>query len=153
MSPVTVMTRTGAGKLRREGPAMRTWLLHSIAWLTARHIAHFETWQVLCARIGQFLMRKANPSLHMYYAEAMLQQAELHELKALSAAYEIKSLHTDDVTGETDWPDHAAVGLNMVAAVLIEQHDWEPEDVGLFIDDLSEGVFNFAATELEDDEE
>lgn len=132
---------------------MRTWLLHSIAWVTARHIAHFEAWQVLCAQIGQWAMAKANPALHAYYAASMNQQLELHELRALSAAYDIKKMHTDEVTGETDWPDHAAVGLNMVAAVLIEQHDWEPEDVGLFIDDLSEGVFNFAATEMEEDDE
>ena len=130
---------------------MRSWLLHSIAWLTARHIAHYEAMQVLLAKIGQFFMQRSDAALFAYYSESQLQQEELHELKALSAAYEIKRLNTDQFTGKTDWPDHAAIGLNMVASVLIEQHDWDPDDVADFVDDLSDGFFNF--NEMDDEEE
>jgi hypothetical protein len=38
----------------------------------------------------------------------------------------------------------------MVAGVLIEQHDWEPEDVADFVDDLTEGHFSFNAFDEED---
>ena len=130
---------------------MRSWLLHSIAWLTARHIAHYEAMQVLLAKIDQFFMQRSDAALFAYYSESQLQQEELHELKALSAAYEIKRLNTDQFTGKTDWPDHAAIGLNMVAGVLIEQHDWDPDDVADFVDDLSDGFFNF--NEMDDEEE
>ena len=130
---------------------MQTWLFNAIAWLSARHIAHYEAHQVLVAKIGQFFLARAHPALMAYYAQTQQQAAELHELKALSAAYEIKDINTDEITGETDWPDHAAIGLNMVAGVLIEQHGWDPEEVGEFVDDLSEGFFNFA--QVDDEEE
>ena len=129
---------------------MGEWLLHSIAWLTARHIAHYEAMQTLVARIGSWGMARANGPLFMYYAQTQQQAAELHELKALSAALEIKGIHTDEITGETDWPDHAAIGLNMVAGVLIEQHDWEPDVVHALISDLSDGLFSFHEVEEED---
>lgn len=130
---------------------MRAKLLHLIAWITARHIAHYEAMQVLIAKIGQFFMQRSHASLFQYYAETQLQAAEIHELKALSAAYDIKQMNTDKLTGEVDWPDHAAVGLNMVAGVLIEQHDWDPEDVADFVDDLTEGYFSFNAVEEEEE--
>ena len=129
------------------------WLLHSIAWITARHLKHYEQMQRLVAQIGQTLMKGADPVTHAYYAESLLQREELHELKALSAAFDIKDMHTDELSGETDWPDHASVGLNMVASVLIEQHDWEPEEVGLFINDLSDGVFAFHSIDEYEEEE
>lgn len=126
---------------------MRAKLLHAIAWLTARHIAHYEAHQKLMAVIGQWLMEKADPKLFNYYQQAQLQQEELQELKALDAALEIKKMNTNEV-GETHWPDHAAIGLNMVAATLVEHLGWDPADVTDFIDDLTEG--HFAFNELDD---
>jgi hypothetical protein len=128
---------------------VREKLLHAIAWLTARHIAHFEAQQRLIAVIGSWFMEKAHPALFSFYQQAQEQQEELQELKALDAALEIKKLNTNEI-GQTHWPDHAAIGLQMVAGVLIEQHDWEPEDVADFVDDLTEGHFSFNAFDEED---
>lgn len=130
---------------------MRSKLLHAIAWVTARHIAHFQAWEQLVSRIGSFLMLKANPAEFHYYTQVQEQLMELQELKALDAAFEIKKLATNEI-GETHWPDHAAIGLNMVAGVLIEQHDWDPDDVHDFVEDLTSGYFNFQAVDDEDDE-
>ena len=129
---------------------MRSQLLHAIAWLTTRHINHFEAQQKLIAVIGAWFMKRAHAELFFYYQATRTQHDELKELKALDAALEIKKLATD-ADGKTTWPDHAAIGLNMVAGVLIEHLEWEPEDVAAFVDDLTDG--HFALGLADEDEE
>ena len=129
---------------------MREKILHAIAWLTARHIAHFEAQQKLVAVIGQWFMSLAHRELLSYYQQAQEQHDDLQELRALDAALEIKKMNTNEI-GEVHWPDHAAVGLNLVAGVLLEQHDWDPEDVADFVHELSDGHFSFNALDDEDE--
>ncbi len=92
-------------------------------------------------------MSRAHGQLASYYREATEQQHELHELKALSAAFDIKKMADSD----EGWVDHHSIGLNMVAGILMEQHDWDPEDIHEFVEDLTDGHFSFAASEEEED--
>ena len=84
-----------------------------------------------------------------YYRAAYEQDSELTELKALSAALEIKGL-AEAMNG---WEDHHGIGLNMVAGVLVEQTDWESEDVDDFVERLTEGYFAFGGGLFDEDED
>ena len=125
---------------------MRTQLLHAIAWISARHVRHFESCKTLSANIGAWFMRRADQKTFEYYEASMLQRNELQEIKALSAAMEIKDLAMND----GGWDDHHGIGLEMVAGVLVDQHGWFPEDVDEFIEELSEGFFKFGSVDDED---
>ena len=118
---------------------MRSAAMQAIAWISTRHMAHFEAQKVLAGAIGAFFMRLVNREEFDYYKAAFEQQGELTELKALSAAFEIKELaHNMD-----GWQDHHGIGLNMIAGVLMEQTEWEPEDVDDFVERLTEGFFAY----------
>ena len=127
---------------------MRSLLMQTVAFISARHMAHFEANRNLAAGVGAFFMRLVNREEFDYYRATYEQQGELTELKALSAAFEIKHL-ADNMNG---WEDHHGIGLNMVAGVLMEQTEWEPEDVDDFVDRLTEGFFNFGGLAEEDEE-
>lgn len=128
---------------------MRAKLLHAIAWVSARHVAHFEAQKELAANIGAFFMKKANPELFNYYAESLAQQNELQEIKALSAALEIKKMASDG----GGWVSHHAIGLDMVAEVLVLQHGWDEDDVNDFVLEISDGYFNFGDGYEEEDDD
>jgi len=118
---------------------MRTALMQAIAWISHRHMVHFEANKNLAGAVGAFFMRLVNQKEFDYYKASYEQQGELTELKALSAALEIKHL-ADNMDG---WQDHHGIGLNMIAGVLMEQTEWEPEDVDDFVDRLTEGFFSY----------
>lgn len=126
---------------------MRAQLLHAIAWVSARHVAHFEAQKTLSANIGSFFMRIANPELFNYYKQSLEQQNELQEIKALSAALDIKKMAEDG----GGWVQHHGIGLDMVADVLVMQHGWDPDDVNDFVHELSGGYFNFGDEDEEED--
>lgn len=128
---------------------MRAKLLHAIAWVSARHVAHFEAQKELAANIGSFFMKMANPELFNYYAESLAQQNELQEIKALSAALEIKKMASDG----GGWVSHHAIGLDMVAEVLVLQHGWDEDDVNDFVHEISDGYFNFGDGYEDEDED
>lgn len=125
---------------------MRSKLMHAIGWLTAGHCRHFEAQRTLMAEIGAFFMRLAHREEFDYHQAAYEQQIALTELKALSAALEIKDL----ASLQGGWDDHHGIGLDMVGQVLMEQTEWEPEDVHDFVFDLSDGFFDFGPV-YEDD--
>ena len=104
---------------------------------------------MLVAQIGAWFMKQADKDSFEYHEQLSLQREELQELKALSAAYDIKDLAEHD----GGWEDHHGIGLDMLAQVLVMQHGWEPEDVGQFVGELTEGFFDFAPSDEEDDEE
>ena len=126
---------------------MRTKLFHAIGWITARHMAHFDAQKVLTAKIGALFMKVADPKKFEYYEATMVQGPELQELKALSAALDIKAM----AEGQGGWADHHGIGLDMVSGVLMEQHGWEPEDVQDFVDNLTDGYFAFGLNDGEED--
>lgn len=123
--------------------------MQSIAWISSCHMAHFEANRNLSAAIGAYFMRLVNKKEFDYYRAAYEQDSELTELKALSAALEIKGL-AEAMNG---WEDHHGIGLNMVAGVLVEQTDWESEDVDDFVERLTEGYFAFGGGHYFDEEE
>lgn len=125
---------------------MRSKIMHSIAWFTAKHISLLEFYKGLIANIGAFAMKLANKSEYEYYQACFEQGQGLTELKALSAALEIKDLSK----AQGGWEDHHGIGLEMVSHVLMDQAEWEPEDVHDFVERLSEGFFSFGAV-AEDD--
>lgn len=127
---------------RREH-AVRETLFRTAAWIAAHHVKHFEAWKQLSMTIGARVMRLADPRRYAYVEATLGQHLELQELKALSAALDIKQLAS---SGE-GWEDHHSIGLDMVANVLILQHDWEPDDVNEFIEELTDGVFSYGASE------
>lgn len=114
-------------------------------WISAMHIQHFQANAELSARIGAFFMRLANREEFDHIRASIEQQPELTEIKALSAAFEIKEL-AQQLNG---WEDHHGIGLGMVGQVLIEQTDWEPEDVDDWVYRLSEGFFEYGEIEEE----
>ena len=125
---------------------MRKPLFQAIGWIAARHIAHYEAVKVLVARIGAYGLKITDPQQYEYFEQVQLQQVELQELKALNGALAIKDL----AKANGGWEDHHGIGLNMVAAVLIEQHDWDPADVDEWVHNLSDGFFSFGDYEDED---
>ena len=112
-------------------------------WISAKHIQHFQANAELSARVGVFFMRLFNREEFDHTAASIEQAAELTEIKALSAAFEIKDL-AQQING---WEDHHGIGLGMVGSVLVEQADWEPDDVDDFVDRLSDGFFAFGEVE------
>jgi len=120
---------------------VRNKIFQAIGWIAARHIAHYEAVKVLVASIGALALKLDDPKQFNYYEQVQLQSEELQELKALNGALAIKEL-ADNSGG---WEDHHGIGLNMVASVLIEQHDWDPQDVNDWVRDLTDGYFNFGA--------
>ena len=125
---------------------MRSQIMHGIAWFTARHIALLEFYKVLIANTGAFFMKAANRKEYEYFQAVYEQNTGLTELKALSAALEIKEMSK----AQGGWEDHHGIGLEMVSHVLMDQGEWEPEDVHDFVERLSEGFFSFGAV-AEDD--
>jgi hypothetical protein len=122
---------------------VRTQIFQAIGWIAARHIAHYEAVKVLVANIGAIGLRLADPKQFSYYEQVQCQADDLQELRALNGALAIKEL-ADRAGG---WEDHHGIGLNMVASVLIEQHDWDPQDVNDWVRDLTDGFFNFGEIE------
>lgn len=117
------------------------------AWVGACHINHFEANKVLAARISAWFMRTVNREEFDYYQASLEQGQALNELRALSAALEIKELaHL-----QGGWEDHHGIGLDMVSGVLMEQADWDPEDVHEFVERLSEGFFSFGSVDYDED--
>lgn len=126
---------------------MRRFLFKCIAWITAHHIDHYEAVKGLLANIGATLMKFADP-LSFGHAEQSMEQAEdLHELKALAAAFDLR----DMAERQGGWEDHHGIALDMLADILINRHDWDPEDVALFIENLTDGVFALSKADDEED--
>ena len=127
---------------------MRRALMNAAGWVSAKHIQHFQANAELSARVGVFFMRLFNRAEFDHTAASLEQQAELTEIKALSAAFEIKEL-AENING---WESHHGIGLQMVSSVLMEQTDWEPEDVNDFVDRLSDGFFQFSDVDYYDED-
>jgi len=125
---------------------MRALFLEAAAWVTMRHMAHFEANRKLAASIGQFFMRRIDRKAYDYHQAISEQGSALTELKALSAAFEIKEM----AHSQNGWEDHHGIGLDMVAGVLMEQTEWEPNDIDDFVERLTEGFFSYGAAEDED---
>ena len=125
---------------------MRTQIFQAIGWIAARHLAHYEAVKILTARLFSFGLKIANPKLFEYHSSVGEQFQELQELKALNGALAIKDLARSD----GGWEDHHGIGLNMVAAVLVEQHGWHPEDVNEWVDNLTDGFFNYSDQDFDD---
>lgn len=122
-------------------------VFHSVAWLTARHVMHFQAIQVAIARTGQWFMRMADAERFEHATAALEQQWELNELQALRAAYQMKRA----ASLGNGWKDRHAEQLDAIAHVLVTNHDWDTDDVGTFVEDLTEGYFVFASSEDDDD--
>lgn len=120
-----------------------------IAWVTAGHLNHWQAQQAWITTLGQFAMQQAAPARWAHAQQAIGQADELRELQALSACYELKR-HARLVGG---WQDSHGQQLDAVAAVLVAQHDWEPEEYAVFVEKLTEGHFVFAINEEGDDDD
>lgn len=118
---------------------MRQRIYGAVTWLAARHIQHFEANARLSGWIGAQFLRLIHQEAFNYHSAMSEQQGELSELKALSAALDIKSMAMND----EGWEDHHGIGLNMVASVLIGQHGWHPSEVHDWVQQLSDGYFAF----------
>lgn len=123
-------------------------LFRLIAWITAGHLTHWQAQQKWISALGQFAMKRASPVRWTHAELVTYQQQELQELQALSACYELKR-HARLIGG---WHDKHGEQLDAVAAVLVLQHDWQPEEVGTFVEDLTEGHFMFAIHDHDDDD-
>lgn len=110
---------------------------------------HYQAVMQLLSNIGAGLMKMVAPDIFAHAASAIEQNVELHELKVLQAAYEMKRL----ARHAGGWQDHHGIGLDQIADVLVTQHDWEPEQVGDFVEALTEGHFVFAHGGDDDDED
>lgn len=121
---------------------MRTRLVHLIGWLSTRLLALLGLVQAAIAVTSHRLMRIVHSELVDHYEAVAGQQLELSELKALDAAFEIKKMASDDEEG---WVPHHGIGLNMVADVLQQQHDWTPEDVNRFVQELTDETFSYGS--------
>lgn len=121
-----------------------------IAWVTARHLTHYQAVLKAGSRFGASLMRLVSPEMY-YHAEVTLSQAqELGELRVLSAAFDLKSQVRQEGKG---WKNRHGEPLDSIADALVNGHDWESEDVGRFVDDLTEGVFVYSGADDDDDDE
>lgn len=118
----------------------REQVFKTIAWITARHLMHYQAIMQLLASVGARFMQVTAPDIYVHAASTMQQNAELHELKALQAAYEMKRL----ARHAGGWQDHHGIGLDQIADVLVMEHDWELEEVGTFVEELTEGHFVIA---------
>ena len=120
-----------------------------IAWITAGHLNHWQAQQRWLTAVGQFFMKQASPARWSHAEQVIYQQQELQELQALSACYELKR-HARLIGG---WQDKHGEQLDAVAAVLVLQHHWDPEEDGNFVEDLTEGHFMFAVHDYDDDDD
>lgn len=121
-------------------------LFKAIAWITAKHLMHYQKHMEVMSAIAGMLMKVVAPDLYNHAEASINQGNELHELKALSACYDMK--RAANLAG--GWSEQHGWGLDQIAHVLVTQHGWDPEDVGAFVEDLSEGHFMFAT--FDDDE-
>lgn len=124
-------------------------LFNGTAWLTARHIAHFQAQQFWLARIGQWLMRFFDLPRYNHAAAVTEQQYELHELQALRAAFQMKRA-ADLGNG---WKGRHMQQFDAIAYVLINQHDWEIERVGELVESLTDGHFVLTGGGDDDDDD
>ena len=111
-----------------------------IAWITAKHLMHYQKHMEVLSSIGAWFMQLAAPKLYLHAESTVTQKPELHELMVLSACYDLKKAAR--LSG--GWSEDHGHGLDQIAHVLVTQHDWDPEDVGAFVEDLTEGHFMFA---------
>lgn len=134
-------TATGCVQMRTQ-----EFLFKGIAWITAKHLMHYQKHIELLSSIAGLLMKLFAPALFEHAEASINQGAELHELKVLGACYEMK--RAAHLAG--GWSEQHGYGLDQIAHVLVTQHGWDPEDVGDFVEDLTEGHFMFAS--FDDDE-
>ena len=123
-------------------------LFRLTAWITHRHMMHHQRISEIQGAIGAWIMHKIAPSIYEHAEAAIGQQGELHELRALGVCFDMQ--HAAKLSG--GWQDHHGTGLDQVANILVQQHDWDPEDVGMFVEQLTDGHFVFAHTDDDDDE-
>lgn len=119
-----------------------------IAWVTARHLMHYQALLQRISQLGAQLMRLANPEMFNHAQVALGQAQELSELRVLAAAYQLKSQARQD----GGWKTRHGEPLDMIANALVQVHDWEPEDVGNFVEALTEGEFVYAGGDDDDDD-
>lgn len=121
-----------------------------IAWVTARHLMHYQAVLQAGSQLGAFLMRLVNPEMFRHAQIALTQAQELSELRVLSAAFDLKTQVRQEGKG---WKTRHGEPLDMIADALVNGHDWEPEDVGRFVGALTEGVFVYAGADDDDDDD
>ena len=119
-----------------------------IAWLTHRHMLHHQKIAELIGAVGAWFMKLAAPRIYEHAEAAIEQQVGLQELNVLNLCLEIKRA----ATLQGGWQDHHGVGLDQVAHILVQQHDWDPYDVGVFVEQLTDGHFVFASNDDDDAE-
>ena len=122
-------------------------LFRLVAWLTAKHMMHWQAQMKLSAQMGQWFMKQVSPKRWNHAEEVVLQKPWLEELQALSACYDVKR-HARLIGG---WHELHGDRLDQVANVLVMHYDWDPEDVGEFYAELTEGAFHFGDP-FDDDE-
>lgn len=119
-----------------------------IAFVAQRHLAHFQAQVRWIDWVSRWLLEKANEEMFSHAASVHEQAAELHELKALDAALRMK--RAARLCGQ--WQDRHGAQLNGIAQVLIVQHGWDPDEVGDFVQELTDGFFNYGRGFDESDE-
>jgi hypothetical protein len=122
-------------------------LFKTIAWITARHLLHYQKYMEVLSQVGAFAMKIAAPDLYSHAEASLMQRPELHELTILKVCFELQK--AAKLSG--GWSEDHGYGLDRIAEVLVTEHDWEPEDVGSFVEDLTEGHFVFALNDDDDE--
>lgn len=92
-------------------------------------------------------MKVASPEM-LDHAQAVLgQKGILAEMAILRHCLQMKKA----VQHEGGWQHHHAASLDKVAFMLVNYHDWDPEDVGEFVEELTEGTFILAGGDQDDE--
>lgn len=123
-------------------------LFRAIAWVTARHLEHYQAVLQRVASLGGLLMRWAYPEMYGHAQATLEQREELSELQVLRMGYLLKSQARQD----GGWKTRHGEQLDQIAFALIEGHDWEPESVNVFVEALTEGTFSLVSGDDDDDD-
>lgn len=124
-------------------------LFKFIAWLTAKHITHYRAVTQLLSNIGVFLMRIVHPEMFDHAQSVLHQTQTLREIHILKACFEMKRA----VAQEGGWKRHHARNLDQIASILVNTFDWDPDDFGEFVEELTEGVFSLVGSDDDDDDD
>lgn len=124
-------------------------LFRAIAFITAKHLMHYQAVMQAISSLGAWLMKQAAPALYEHAEQVLGQRDELQELRVLQAFYELQAM----ATRGGGWKDRHGPPLDQIANALIEQCGWDPDEVGEFVEELTEGHFAYSlAGDDEDDE-
>lgn len=122
---------------------MKQILFRFVGWVAARHVLHYQAVMVAAGRAGATALRLIDAERLGYYEQTQQQGDDLQELKVLGAAVEIK----ESALAQGGWEDHHAIALGMIGNVLMQQHDWNPEEVDEWVTTLTDEHFSFTLSD------